>query len=104
MLEVTQEAREAAEKLRWNEGIPVRVIERNGVPIWSKVDDDYRDLTDENSDGRLYHVRSIFVPHGGNNPLEAFAAAEQRGMERAAEIAKTPWRKRTTSQTTLTNT
>jgi hypothetical protein len=69
MTEVTERAKREAMELRYDEGVPVRVIERNGIAIWSKVDDAMKDLTAANCEGLLFHVRSVFVPHGAENPL-----------------------------------
>lgn len=65
-----EQAKKAAMSIRHDGGSPVRVFERDGRIIWSRVDDDMRDLTIENSDGLLYHVSSVFVPHGSPNPLD----------------------------------
>lgn len=71
MIENVARAKADAQKVRWDDGIPVRVIWRDGRVIWSKIDDEGRDLTTDNSDGMLHHVRSVFVPHGAINPLAA---------------------------------
>ncbi|MDE2434758.1 MAG: hypothetical protein KGM49_00725 [Sphingomonadales bacterium] len=67
--DIVERAKSDAISIRFDPGIPVRVFERDGVVVWSKVDSDMRDLTTDNSEGLLHHVRSIFVPHGMENPL-----------------------------------
>lgn len=88
-IEKVARAKEDAQKLRWDTGTPVRVFWRDGRVIWSKIDDEGRDLTADNSDGMLHHVRPVFVEHGAINPLEAKAAIA--AMPAQAEPVATRW-------------
>lgn len=71
---LVERAKAEAQQLRVEEGIPVRVIRRGERVIWSKVDDQMRDLTVENSEGMLHRVRAVFVSHGEPSVIEAQAA------------------------------
>lgn len=71
-----EKERAAAMTVRYEHQAFVRVIERSGQAVWSKVDDNGDDLTAENSEGSLYYVRSVFVPHGKPNPLESREAKD----------------------------
>tara|TARA_Y100000815_G_scaffold221805_1_gene208185 strand:- start:82 stop:1134 length:1053 start_codon:yes stop_codon:yes gene_type:complete len=73
---LADEAKAAAMEIRFDSGQFVRCYEREDKAIWSKADKHGRDLTRENSEGVLYHVRSVFVPHGCTNPLEALRTTE----------------------------
>ena len=80
-------AKAEAMAIRYDEGCPVRVIWRDGRVIWSKVDDNMRDLTIDNSEGLLHHVRSVFVPHGADNPLATLPPADA-GLVEAMEVIR----------------
>jgi hypothetical protein len=79
--EIVERAKASAREIRIEPGVPVRVIERDGKVIWSKVDDQMRDLTEENSDGLLYHVGSLFAPYGEANAIESLTAENERMRE-----------------------
>lgn len=77
--ELLEKARQNAMKISHGEGIPVRVYCNEGLVIWSMVDDEGQDLTLENSEGLLFPVSSVFVPHGEVNPLEAIVKEQDDG-------------------------
>lgn len=82
---LVEHTKSEARKIRTYEGIPVRVFGRNGRVVWSITDDDNKDLTMENSEGLLYHVRSVFVPHGELNPLEGCLTDEVDQLKASLE-------------------
>ena len=69
---ITPSTLEQSKAIRVGEGCPVRTYEKDGKRFWSKVDENMKDLTVENSEGMIFHVRSYYVPHGSKNPLADF--------------------------------
>jgi hypothetical protein len=89
MTDLVEQARAGASILRAGPAIPIRVYQdAKGRVIWSKVGPQNRDLQPSEGDGFLYHVRSLFVPHGADSPLDEITrlTAALEGSEAAITI------------------
>lgn len=85
--DLVERAKNGVSQIRFDEGTPVRCFERDGRAIWSKVDDLMNDLTVDNSDGLIFHVRSVFVPHGASNPLTGLLSLQSHLVAAQEKLA-----------------